>query len=239
MRLLSRTLSFEEDLHSFKEEVTEEISSEEKLLKRCQEPVSSSNFFHLISCVLMVLMGALILPAKFNFLYLDDRWNPALFLQLADLLCSHHKGRAYGRKMRISHPRSTKSAAGTSSSVVEGKETGHRDGTDRVSRRDPSRRLKFHAHPGNAADLCCILWFFHPFPLRRNCYLIIVQISLILLFYVMMLILKPQSQGITKIGRYFRDRIKITMNRVGIYSGPGIDNRRPVPGGEHFGFRRR
>jgi hypothetical protein len=37
---------------------------------------------------------------------------------------------------------------------------------------------------------------------------IVIQITLIILFYIMMTIIKPQAQGITKIGRLFRQKLK-------------------------------
>ncbi len=213
MRLLSRTLSFEEDLHSFKEEVTEEISSEEKLLKRIQEPVSSSNFFHLISCVLMVLMGALIflqnsifytwtivgiLLYSYNWLiFFVPTTRESVRAEDEDISSQVNKERSWYVIRLLLKERKL---------AIEMGLTVFLGGILPVA-------LSFTLILGMPLIFAVYFGFFTHFLSGGTATFIIVQISLILLFYVMMLILKPQSQGITKIGRYFRDRIKITMNR--------------------------
>jgi hypothetical protein len=213
MRLLNRSLSFEEDLHSFKKEVTEEISSEEKMLKRIQEPISSENLFHLISCVLMVLMGVLIflqnsifytwmivgiLLYSYNWLiFFVPTTRESIRAEDEDISSQVNKERSWYVIRLLLKERKL---------AIEMGLTVFLGGILPVA-------LSFTLILGMPLFFAVYFGFFTHFLPGGTATFIVIQISLILLFYVMMLILKPQSQGITKIGRYFRDRIKITMNK--------------------------
>ena len=66
---------------------------------------------------------------------------------------------------------------------------------------------------GLAMSFAIYFGFFTHFLAVGTATFILIQITLIILFYVMMLIIRPQAQGITRIGRYFRDKIKVAKSK--------------------------
>jgi hypothetical protein len=213
MRLHGRVLSLDEDLASFKKEVTDEIGSEEKLLQKLEEPVRGQIIFHVVSIALIVLMGVWItmensifftwmivgiLLYSYNWLiFFIPTSTESIRPEDADYVPQIVKERRwYVIRLLI---KERKLAMEMALTLFLG-------GILPVA-------LSFTVIFGLAVFFGVYFGFFTHFLDGGTANFILIQIALILLFYVMMLIIRPQAQGVTRIGRYFRDKIKIAKSK--------------------------
>jgi hypothetical protein len=91
--------------------------------------------------------------------------------------------------------------------VAEEEKTGHRDRLTLLLGGIIPVSLSFTIIFGLAMFFAIYFGFFTHIIAPETINFIVIQITLIILFYGMMLILKPQAQGLTKIGRSFRQKI--------------------------------
>ena len=209
MRLHVQSLNLGDDVSTFRKEVTDEIASEEQMLQKLQEPIPSQVYFHILSIGLIALMAALIfLQNSIFFTYLIVgillySYNWLIFFlptttesvrpEDADVVPQINKERRWYVIRLLIKERKL---------AIEMGLTIYLGGILPVA-------LSFTIIFGLAVFFSAYFGFFTHFLAGGTANFIIIQVALILLFYVMMLIIKPQAQGITKIGRYFRDRIKV------------------------------
>lgn len=206
-------LSLGEDLASFRKEATDEIAIEEKMLQKLQEPVAGQIVFHVISIALIVFMGVW-------FTYDNSIFFTWLIVGI--LLYSYNW-------LIFFIPTSTESIRPEDADVVPQIQKERRWYVIRLLLKERKLAmemaltmflggilpvaLSFTVIFGLAAFFSVYFGFFTHFLDGGTANFIWIQITLILLFYVMMIIIRPQAQGITRIGRYFRDKIKVAKSK--------------------------
>jgi hypothetical protein len=208
MGLLDEPTYHNEDLSSFKKEVSSEIASQKKMLQEIQAPNPRDKYGHLISIGLIILMAALIFIQNSLFI---------LWLIIAILLYSYNY-------LIFFIPTTTESIRPddgdvTPSLIKERKWLALRlllkkrklaieigltlflGGILPVS-------LSFTIIFGLAMFFAVYFGFFMHIIAQDTLNFIMIQIILIILFYGMMLIIKPQAQGITNIVRSFKQKLE-------------------------------
>ncbi len=238
MRLLSKITVLGEDISSFRKDVTEEIASEEKFLKKLQERVRGEYVFHVVSIALLVLMAVWIFMDNSIFYtwlivgILLYSYNWLIFFlptttrdirpEDADYVSQIKKERKW-YTIRL---------------LIKERKLGIEMGLTLFLGGILPVALSFTIIFGLAVYFSVYFGYFTHFLDMGTANFILIQVALILLFYVMMLIIKPQAQGVTRIGRYFRDKIKIAKAKgKGAILGLISDHISIVVGGERVGIR--
>ncbi|HEY3420782.1 MAG TPA: hypothetical protein VGK23_09535 [Methanomassiliicoccales archaeon] len=199
------------DLISFKKEVSGEIESEKRMLHRLKTPVPGDKYGHLISIGLVILMAAIIFQQTSVFI---------LWLIIAILLYSYNYLIFFiPTTMESIRPDEKDVAPALIKErrwfalrlLLKKRKLAIEIGLTLLLGGAVPLSLSFSIIFGLAFLFSVYFGFFTHIFAQNTIYLIMIQITLIILFYVMMLIIKPQAQGITKIGRSFR--LKLTMAR--------------------------
>jgi hypothetical protein len=207
MGLLGKPANLGEDLSSFKREVENEIASEVRMLHKIQKPTPRDKYGHLISTGLIILMAYLIFQQNTIFILwliiaiLLYSYNYIIFFipttvesirpddeDVAPVLIKERKWFALRLLLK-----KRKLAIEIGLTLLLG-------GIIPVA-------LSFTIIFGLAMFFAVYFGFFTHIIAPETINFIVIQIMLIILFYVMMLILKPQAQGLTKIGRSFRQKL--------------------------------
>ena len=213
MRLLGKSSSLGEDISSFRKVVTKEIASEEKILLKFQERKSSVMYFHLISIALIAAMAYLMF------------WQNSMFftwLIIAILLYSYNWLIFFiPTTTGIMRPEDEDVAKEISKErkwyalrlLLKERKLAIEIGLTVMLGGMLPLALSFTVIFGVAMFFAAYLGFYLHVIDAGTTNFILIQIVLIVLFYVMMLIIKPQAQGITKIGRLFRGKIKVAKSK--------------------------
>jgi hypothetical protein len=207
MGLLGKPANLGEDLSSFRKEVSAEIASEERMLHKIQTPTPMDKYGHLISVGLIVLMAVLIFKQNSVFVLwliiaiLLYSYNYLIFFipttiesirpddeDVAPILIKERKWFALRLLLK-----KRKLAIEIGLTVLLG-------GVLPLS-------LSFSLIFGLAMFFALYFGFFTTVFAQGTIDFIEIQIILIILFYGMMQIIKPQAQGLTRIGRLFRRKI--------------------------------
>ena len=213
MGLLGKPANLGEDLNSFKKEVSAEIASEERMLHELQTPTSNDVYGHLISVGLIVLIAALIFRQNSIFILwliiaiLLYSYNYLIFFipttvesirpddkDVAPILIKERKWfalRLLLKKRRL--------AIEIGLTILLG-------GVLPLS-------LSFSIIFGLGLFFALYFGFFTTIIAPETINFIVIQIILIILFYGMMQIIKPQAQGITKIGRSFSNKLNLARKK--------------------------
>ena len=213
MGLLGKPANLGEDLSSFKKEVAAEIASEERMLHELQTPTANDRYGHLISTGLIILMAALIFRQNSVFILwliiavLLYSYNYLIFFipttiesirpddkDVAPILIQERKWFAFRLLLK-----KRKLAIEIGLTVLLG-------GVLPLS-------LSFTIIFGLGMFFALYFGFFTHIIAPETIDFIVIQITLIMMFYAMMLIIKPQAQGITKIGRKFRKKLEMARSK--------------------------
>lgn len=207
MGLLGKPANLGESLSSFKKEVSTEIASNKRMLKELQTPTSNDKYGYLISIGLVLLAAFLIFQQNSVFILwliiaiLFYSYNFIIFFipttiesirpdddDVAPILIKERKW--FAIRLLI---KKRKLAIEIGLTVLLG-------GILPLA-------LSFSIIFGLGMAFALYFGFFTNIIAPETIDFIVIQITLIILFYVMMLIIKPQAQGITKIGRTFRRKL--------------------------------
>ena len=207
MGLLGKPANLGEDLTSFKKEVSAEIASEERMLRNLQTPTSNDKYGHLISAVLIVLMAFLIFRQNSVFILwliigiLLYSYNYIIFFipttvesirpddkDVAPILIKERKWFALRLLLK-----KRKLAIEIGLTIFLG-------GVLPLF-------LSFSIIFGLGLFFALYFGFFTHIIAPDTIEFIVAQIILIILYYGMMLVLKPQAQGITKIARKMKEKL--------------------------------
>ncbi len=207
MGLLGKPANLGESLSSFKKEVSTEIASNKRMLNELQTPTSNDKYGYLISIGLLFLAAFLISQQNSVFILwliiaiLFYSYNFIIFFipttiesirpdddDVAPILIKERKW--FAIRLLI---KKRKLAIEIGLTVLLG-------GILPLA-------LSFSIIFGLGMVFALYFGFFTNIITPETIDFIVIQITLIILFYVMMLIIKPQAQGITKIGRTFRNKL--------------------------------
>lgn len=213
MGLLGKPANLGESLSSFKKEVSTEIASNKRMLKELQTPTSNDKYGHLISIGLILLAAFLIFQQNSVFILwliiaiLLYSYNYIIFFipttiesirpddeDVAPIIIKERKWFAIRLLLK-----KRKLAIEIGLTVLLG-------GILPLS-------LSFSIIFGLGMFFALYFGFFTHLIAPQTIDFIVIQIILILLFYIMMFIIKPQAQGITKIGRMFRKKLDAARSR--------------------------
>ena len=213
MGLLGKPANLGEDLSSFKKEVAGEIASEERMLHELQTPTSNDKYGHLISIGLIVLMAVLIFRQNSLFI---------LWLIIAILLYSYNY-------LIFFIPTTTESIRPDDKDVapilikerkwfalrllLKKRRLAIEIGLTILLGGVLPLSLSFSIIFGLGLFFALYFGFFTTIIATETIYFIVIQVTLIILFYAMMMIIKPQAQGITKIGRLFQGKLNLAWNK--------------------------
>jgi hypothetical protein len=213
MGLLGKPANLGESLSSFKKEVSAEIASEERMLHELQTPTSNDKYGHLISIGLIILMAYLIFQQNSVFI---------LWLIIAILLYSYNY-------LIFFIPTTTESIRPDDKDVapilikerkwfalrllLKKRKLAIEIGLTLLLGGILPVALSFTIIFGLGLFFAVYFGFFTHIIAPETIDFIVIQITLILFFYVMMMIIKPQAQGITKIGRRFRQKLNVARSK--------------------------
>lgn len=213
MRLRGKPANLGEDLSSFRQEVANEISSRKDKLRKIQEHRTESVLGHLVSLGLISMMIFLIFQQysvfilwliiaivlySYNFIILlvptttgiirpDDK-------DVAPIIIKERKWFAVRLLLK-----NRKLAIEIGLTVLLG-------GIVPLA-------LSFSIIFGVALFFVLYFGFFSHIITDQTSIFIVIQIILVLLFYIMMLIIEPQAQGFTKIARSFKQKLKAARSK--------------------------
>jgi hypothetical protein len=213
MGSLGRPGNIGESLSSFKKEVSTEVAINERMIRKIEAPIPNDKYGHLISAGLIVLAAILIFQQNSVFIVwliiaiLLYSYNYIIFFIPTtvesirpdddDIASTLIKKRNWPAIRLLLKKR--KLAIEIGLTVLLG-------GVLPLS-------LSFSIIFGLGLFFALYFGFFAHLIAAQTIDFIVIQIILILLFYVMMYIIKPQAQGITKIGRMFKQRLDTARSK--------------------------
>jgi hypothetical protein len=213
MKLHNKPANPGEDLSSFRKEVAAEIASEERILQEIQGPKSNDRIGHLFSMGLIGLAAALIFLQNSLFI---------LWLVIAILLYSYNY-------IIFFIPTTTESIRPEEEDVapilskerkwfairllLKKRKLAIEIGLTVLLGGVLPLSLSFGIIFGLGLFFALYFGFFTHIIAAQTIDFIVIQIILILLFYAMMLLIKPQAQGITKIGRTFKKKLDMARSK--------------------------
>jgi hypothetical protein len=208
MRLGGNAANFGEGVAAFRQEVLKEISCEEDMLKKLQEPRPHDKYGHVLSIILASLVMALIFAENSIFI---------VWLIIAILLYSYNF-------IILLIPTTTERIRPEDEDIAPeiNKERTWLAFRLLLKKKKLAIEIGLTILLGGLAPLSLsfsiifgmAMFFAIYFGLLANILagnallLIVVQISFIILFYLFMVFLEPQAQGITKIAIAFRDKFE-------------------------------
>ena len=213
MKLRGKPANLGEDLYSFRKEVTNEIAFREEKLRRIQENRSRDALGHLISLGLVSIMIYLIfqqysvfilwviiaiLLYSYNFFIMFIPTTTGIIRpddkDVAPIIIEERKWFAVRLLLK-----NRKLAIEIGLTVLLG-------GIVPLA-------LSFSIIFGVAMFFTLYFGFFAHILADQTTIFIVIEIALVILFYVMMLIIEPQAQGFTKIARSFREKLNVARSK--------------------------
>ncbi len=213
MRLLGKPANLGEDLSSFRKEVANEITSREKMLRRIQENKSGDAMGYLVSVGLISIMIYLIFQQYSVFI---------LWLIIAILLYSYNFFILFlPTTTGIIRP-DDKDVAPTIIEerkwfavrlLLKNRKLAIEIGLTVLLGGIVPLALSFSIIFGVGMFFTLYFGFFSHIIADETTIFIVVQIALVIMFYIMMLIIEPQDQGFTKIARSFKKKLKVARSK--------------------------
>jgi hypothetical protein len=213
MRMCGNTANYEEGVAAFRKEVAAEVACEEEMLQKLKEPVSNEKYGHLASFILTSLVIVLIfmqnsifilwliiaiLLYSYNFVIMlipttTERIRPD-DKELAPVIDKERKWLAFRLLLK-----KKKLAIEIGLTILLG-------GMVPLS-------LGFSIIFGLAMFFAVYFGFLAHVIAGQAALLMVVQITFIIMFYVLMLLIEPQAQGITKIAISFKQKFDAARSK--------------------------